>query len=111
MNKQQEHSKMAEAIAEGVRQQVRREPITDPAQRVFAIFEGECPTCGRDVRLTHAGGTDEFFADQEWAAAAPSTASWDGPVQFDSVIGSLQYECPARHRFTVERTSHGDWAA
>jgi hypothetical protein len=65
-------------------------PIEDQGQRVFAIFEGQCPQCGGELEEINAGGWQSDGITRKW----------------------YEYKCQnCNHISYVEATAGGDWAS
>ena len=74
--------------------------------KVFQLFEGECPTCGDTAKIVSAAGTTEFFKDHPFTDV-PSVVWSDGVTE----RGEVNFRCPQGHSHFVFNTFHNDWVA
>jgi len=85
--------------------------VQDPAERIFNLFEGSCPDCGKDVKTKEHSGT-KFFLRQHPAPEGAESNVWSeryGSVDCGDEIGCVIFICPDGHEHYVGYGRHGDW--
>lgn len=82
----------------------------DPAKRIFSLFEGACPNCGRDVKILEWSGT-RYFLRNHPAPDNVTSNTWREPYGQDcgDEIGCVRFICPEGHEHYVGYGRHGDW--
>lgn len=78
---------------------------------VFDLFEGVCPTCGKDVVVTGVCGVPGFVRqhmDYARSENAP-TGVWRENSPDSLTDGELTFKCQNNHEFVVAHNIYGDW--
>lgn len=77
---------------------------------VFLLFEGTCPDCSGDVRITHIGGTVEFFEDETFTSDADKNIWSGGGTIEDPTDANIEFKCTeCKQTFTISHNIYGDW--